>query len=541
MAIDSELQFLLRNYGAGVNPRMERKRFLGMLPDPVIPVFPYVPEAGTPAVAPASGTSAIAPAVVPQATSPAGTPAIDQDLYQYIPTELPPGIDYKRFPVPQMPTYQQMPTIPQRQFQQEAAGAQKASLRAGLIGLLLGGGAGAVAAAGGAQQAYQQNVQNQYEQALREYQNRANLTEMANAQAAQRYRDELAARQAAVGEAESTYRMEAGRLGAVAESRRAAQDLQRQYQDAVRANDVARAERIAKAYQILPKLAPGSHAAFLRWVGSGGDPANLPSGGFQTAQQMSAASVLSAYSPKALQQRFAGVPHTDPAYQRAVAAHNNAVMALPEEFSAIKPGMIIDPRASNPEYGKTQRAERGVQARETTAKTGAESAQARISYMEWRKDFSERQQSSLQAYRDNSLSIRRASEAAKKTGKPPKIDSQLSSIKSEFNRQVGVLGALLKQQKDPVGSVMRSQAENMLLQQDIDNAKLNIKTMSEDPNITPYFTFSSIGTNTPAMTRKVGAPTGVPKPAGGPQPAAGANQVQVPGFSGKVEWRKVNP
>lgn len=535
MAIDPVLKFMLRYYEGGVGPSTAPM---------IIPVLPYVPKKPIAPVTPA--TEAIAPsvptitsAVASQATSPASIPAIDPNLYRPIPTELPPGIDYKQFPVPQMPTYQQMPMMPQRQFQQEAAGAQKASLRAGLIGLLLGGGAGAVAAASGAQQAYQQNVQNQYEQALREYQNRANLTEMANAQAAQRYRDELAARQAAVGEAESTYRMEAGRLGAIAEGKRAEQELRRQYQEAVRANDIARAERIAKAFPILPKLAPGSHAIFLKWVGSGGDPENVPVGGFQAAQQMSAASVLSAYSPKTLQQRFAGVPHTDPAYQKAVAAHNNAVMGLPEEFSAIKPGLIIDPKASNPEYGKTQRAERGVQAREKATETGAKRAQAAITYMEWRKGFAERQQSSLEAYRSNSLSIRKASEEAKKAGKPPKIDSQLSSIKSEFNRQVAVLGALLKQQKDPVGSVMRSQAENILLQQDIDNAKLNIKTMSEDPNITPYFTFSSIGTNTPAMTRKVGPPANVPKPAGGSQPTAGVNEVQVPGFPGKTTWRKV--
>jgi hypothetical protein len=202
MAIDQNLlASLLLGYAAPPKPTR------GVAPAPVVPVRP-VPLAVAPAVPVTTTTVPPAnPVPAPMPDVMYKDPISDPSLYTYVKKPVPETIDFGKFPVPQMPTYQQMPTMPQRQFQQEAAGAQKASLRAGLIGLLLGGGAGAVAAAGGAQQAYQQNVQNQYEQALREYQNRASLTEMANAQAAQRYRDELAARQAAVGEAGQAMQM----------------------------------------------------------------------------------------------------------------------------------------------------------------------------------------------------------------------------------------------------------------------------------------------------------------------------------------------
>ena len=202
MAIDQNLlASILLGYAGPLKP------VRGVAPAPVFPVRP-VPLAVAPTQPPPTMPVPLAPpAPVPNPEVMYKDPLSDPKLYTYVPKPVPETIDFGKFPVPQIPTYQQMPTMPQRQFQQEAAGAQKASLRAGLIGLLLGGGAGAVAAASGAQQAYQQNVQNQYEQALREYQNRASLTEMANAQAAQRYRDELAARQAAVGEAGQAMQM----------------------------------------------------------------------------------------------------------------------------------------------------------------------------------------------------------------------------------------------------------------------------------------------------------------------------------------------
>lgn len=78
-----------------------------------------------------------------------------------------PAIDYGQFPIPAPPPTRQMPM---RDLAGERRQQSQVSLRAGLIGLLLGGGTGALAGLTGAQQGFQQAAEQDYQQRLAGFQ-----------------------------------------------------------------------------------------------------------------------------------------------------------------------------------------------------------------------------------------------------------------------------------------------------------------------------------------------------------------------------------
>lgn len=80
---------------------------------------------------------------------------------------LAPKIDFNQFPIPTPPPVERMPM---RDLAGERRQQSKVSLRAGLIGLLLGGGTGALAGLTGAQQGFQQAADQDYAQRMAEFQ-----------------------------------------------------------------------------------------------------------------------------------------------------------------------------------------------------------------------------------------------------------------------------------------------------------------------------------------------------------------------------------
>lgn len=104
-------------------------------------------------------------------------PAIERSIRPSVPEEavrLPmprkavaPAINFDQFPIPTPPPTRQMPM---RDLAGERRQQSKISLRAGLIGLLLGGGTGALAGLTGAQQGFQQAADEDYQQRLAGFQ-----------------------------------------------------------------------------------------------------------------------------------------------------------------------------------------------------------------------------------------------------------------------------------------------------------------------------------------------------------------------------------
>lgn len=129
-----------------------------VLPAPL----PVTPPAVMPSpVAPSAAMPTPAVALPqPQGIAPASVLPIPQK-------RMAPSINFDQFPIPTPPPARQMPM---RDLAGERRQQSQVSLRAGLIGLLLGGGTGALGALTGAQQGFQQAADEDYQQRLAGFQ-----------------------------------------------------------------------------------------------------------------------------------------------------------------------------------------------------------------------------------------------------------------------------------------------------------------------------------------------------------------------------------
>lgn len=314
-------------------------------PDPIVPIMP-VPLAPTrsPNLGAAPVTSDVTAVQIPGLKY---TPVeVNAGDYQYVAPRKVTPVDMGKYPMPPDPIYQAMPQMPERQFGMEQRGERQASLRAGLIGLLLGGPAGALAGAGGAQQGYRTAAQQQYDQALREYQAKAQQVEFANAIEAQKQRDALAKRQTNVSEAMSLYEMDRRAAEAEATSKNAQNELNR-------ALSAARTSGNRDAYNYwsgvqddMMKIDPAYQQRFLQWVINGRNPAEIPPGGWPAVQKDVSIQRFNALSKIRTDQSklLEGLPPDR--YRVGAQAYNSSIMSDPNLTDAEKKYLMLPPEIS---------------------------------------------------------------------------------------------------------------------------------------------------------------------------------------------------
>jgi hypothetical protein len=466
------------------NPRVAGKQMIGyQYPDTILPpVTPVVPVPLAPVRS--GGMTATAPATpavvgqIPQSIPFLPSPPEAKD-YTYVQPEPVTPVDYGKFPMPPMPAYRQMPTMPERQFGMEQRGERQATLRAGLIGLLLGGPAGGVAAVGGAQQGYRSAMQQQYDQALREYQAQAQQAEFQNALEAKRYRDMIEARATGLGEEVSRYNMARQTAVDVANARNAQMELNRALVAARSSADKARVDFLDDVNKEMVKLDPSQQAAYLQYRLGGSDPARIPPGGWKVlTKDQRFTDMLKAR--KAFTDSLAGMNPKDPSRKAIIENFNNGILADPYLDATQRAALRIDPSSVSAATANVGLRKEGLAIRRDAQRAIAEHRTAMESIS--------RENTTLRA---RTVAVQEEALRFKKAGKP--YQPPAGYVRSVIQGAQGMTKRLAKIRADMVAPEIRTSAEAVagLKKQEQDLLAQMQKYVSENSS---QFDFSGLDT-----------------------------------------------
>lgn len=517
MAIDPYLKYLEslkrdpRTYAKGlfnVNPLDFSGSGNGMDVTPLIVDVPPAPTRPT-----NLGAASVSPDVTPvEIPGLKYTPIeVKPADYQYVAPRAVPPVDMGKFPMPPAPTYQTMPQMPERQFGMEQRGERQASLRAGLIGLLLGGPAGALAGAGGAQQAYRTATQQQYDQALREYQAKAQQAEFANALEAQKYREALAARQTGVSEAMSLYEMDRRAAEAEATSKNAQNELNRALSTARTTGNKDAYTYWSGVQDDMMKVDPAYQQRFLQWVINGRNPAQIPPGGWPAVQKDVSVQRFNALTKIRTEQSklLEGLPPDR--YRAGAQAYNSSIMSDPNLTDAEKKYLMLPSEISTMAKARVEVTKRGqdISAQQKEADRALRESIAN-DMVSIRREAN--------AIASRGVQVRAEAERAKREGKTYQVPRDLvSSVMRNVARYAGVINKLQAELNKPI---YRGSFGNNLRAQ-LSEARAAYKEYTQTGGRSELFDFGGIDSGTPVATVRQ-LPT-APKGPNPPSPKAGGS------------------
>lgn len=433
-----------------------------------------------------------------------------------------PKIDFNQFPIPTPPPVERMPM---RDLAGERRQQSKVSLRAGLIGLLLGGGTGALGALTGAQQGFQQAADQDYAQRMAEFQGQQQ-------QAQQEYANRVAMTNAMLNRAQVERQqgqefLDVDYANAVARRNEQARLQAEEVARAKRAGEITseEADRRIKQIEAASKFAePSGVMDFLR-------TGTIPAEGFGvTARQVTADTQFFRNMAKDLFGKYSMNPSV---FKQEAIKFNQSVdqSNLPDAVKAslkVAETEIASPALMNLRLRQQQIEEdiRQFGLDYALRKDRERNAQEE---REWRRNFENRRQAADARIKDINAKIRQAELDAKKSGLDPKkateearkiTAGEITAAAKDFNDMAAELTAILKELSSKIRPAMMTEEYVSGQRAKLEALRTALKTYASNPNYKKYMTFviddkANVYRASPGLKTATGRPIENPPAKGG--------------------------
>lgn len=452
-----------------------------VLPAPL----PVTPPAVMPApVAPSSAMPTPAAALPqPQGIAPAPVLPIPQK-------RMAPSINFDQFPIPTPPPARQMPM---RDLAGERRQQSQVSLRAGLIGLLLGGGTGALAGLTGAQQGFQQAAEQDYQQRLAGFQSEQQ-------QAQQDYSNRVAMTNAMLARAQAERQQGQEFLDTDYANMIAARNEQIRIENeriaqAKRAGEISDAEAKRRVDQLEAASKFGDPAVAMEFLRTG----TIPAQGFgATSKQIDADTKYFRGRANDLFKNYG----TNPKVYKEEARKFNASVdqsGLPEAVKAslkVAEAEIGSPALLNLRLREQQFNEDVRQFGMDYAQRAARERNAEEERV-WRRGFDTRRAAAREEIDRATLRIRELEarkKAAAKDGTTPgdvKISSEMiTGVTKSYNSLAKEVAAIEKDLASTIKAALMDETWRKAQRGRVDALKETMRLYSEDPNLKRYVRFT---------------------------------------------------